>query len=70
MLLNDKVAAIYKKGLHFSDNFHGPLNNVRYIQEENAPYEIWAIPWREQATIWCEDDYNDDDVRRLLEQHA
>ena len=67
-MLNDKVAAIYQKGRNVSDNFHGPLNNLRYVQEGNARYEISAISLREQATIWCEDD--DDDVRRLLEQHA
>ena len=39
-----------------------------YIQEGNARYEISAISRREQATIWCDDD--DDDVRRLLDQHA
>ena len=70
MLLINKVAAIYQKGLNLSGNFHGSLNNLRYIQEGNAPYEISAISWREQATIWCEDKYDDDFVRRLLEQHA
>jgi hypothetical protein len=43
-----------------------------YIQEGNARYEISAISRRELATIWCDDDdYDDDDnVRRLLDQHA
>jgi len=51
VLLNDKVGAIYQKGLNLSDTFHGPLNILRYIQVGNARYEISAISWREQATI-------------------
>jgi hypothetical protein len=41
-----------------------------YIQEGNAGYENSAISWREQSTIWCDDDDDDGDARRLLHQHA